>query len=135
MHIYRVLTLALVLEIKINWEGLDRCVGDGRRRMADNSGSLLHGRGGGDHRGCRRWARTHGGDTVTVSDGRGDRRRGRNGIHDGRGGRRRRGRRWTLLVAFLRLFLDLDLMEDCRRRHSALHFHARKPRSHLRVTR
>jgi len=58
--------------------------------MTDNTGRLRGGSGGDDRSNRRRWIR--GRDAVGVSDGRGDRRRGRDG---GRrdGGGRQRGRR------------------------------------------
>lgn len=137
----KVLTLVLDLEIEVDREGVSGATsaGNGRRRMADNAGSLQSGSGGrdGGHRGGRRGVRARTGDAVAVSDGGGDRRRGGDGKRrDGRGGGRRRRRRRGLLVAaaFLRLFLNLDLVEDRRRCRSALHFHTREPRSHLRTT-
>lgn len=138
----KILTLTLGLEIEVDREGVHG-VGAGRRRMADNTGGLQSGggdggggSGGGYDRSGRGRIRVHGGNAVAVGDGRGDRRHGRDGERrDGGGGGRRRGRRRSLLVAaaFLRLFLDLDLVEDRRRCHSALHFHAREPCSHLRA--
>lgn len=138
-YVKDILTLTLGLEVEVDRERIHG-IGDGRRRMADNTAGLQRrgGRGGGgdDDRGGRGRIRVHGGNTVAVGDGRGDRRRGRDGERrDGCGGGRRRGQRRSLLVAatFLRLFLDLDLVEDRRRCHSALHFHAREPLSHLRA--
>lgn len=136
----KILTLILGLEIEVDREGVSG-VGDGRRRMTDTGGLQSGGGGrggGGDDRGGRGRIRVHGGNAVAVGDGRGDRCRGRRDgeRRDGCAGGRRRGRRRGLLVAatFLRLFLDLDLVEDRRRCRSALHFHAREPLSHLRAT-
>lgn len=135
--VQEILTLILGLEVEVDRKGIYG-IGDGRRRVADNTGGLQNGGAGdgGDDRGSCRRIRIHGGNTVAVGDGRGDRRRGRDGERrDGCGSSRRRGRRRSLLIAatFLRLFLDLDLVEDRRRCHSALHFHAHEPLSHLRA--